>query len=69
LIAPGSLAGIVVKVAAVTGGWIWMATPSVRTKKRSARTTLSTMISATVILLLALLWPKAEGVIVSMMTR
>jgi hypothetical protein len=58
-----------VSVAAVAGGWIWVATQSVRTKKRPARTTLTTMIGASVILLLALLWPKAAGVIVSMMTR
>ena|SRR5438477_7490909 len=56
-------------VAAVAGGWIWVAIQSARTRKMPARTTLTTMIGATVILLLALLWPKAEGVIVSMLTR
>lgn len=54
-------------VAAAAGGWTWVTTQSVRTKKRPARTTLTSMIGATVMLLLALLWQNAEGMIVSML--
>jgi uncharacterized membrane protein len=50
---------------AVVGGWMWVMLQSLRTKKRPARTTVVTMAVATVILLLALVWPKIEGLIVS----
>ena len=58
-----------VAVLAVAAGWIWVAMQSTRTRKRPARATLTTMIGASVILGLALLWPKAEETIISLLTR
>lgn len=55
--------------AAVTGGWLWVALQSIRTKKKPARATVVSMVTATVVLVLALLWPRMEGLIISMLTQ
>jgi hypothetical protein len=54
---------------AVTGGWIWVAAQSIRTRKKPARATIVSMLTATAILALALLWPTVEASIVTTLTQ
>jgi hypothetical protein len=50
-----------VACAAVIAGWLWVAYQSRRSGKRPARSTLLIMAFATVMMVLAYMWPMFEG--------
>lgn len=58
-----------VACAAVIAGWLWVAFQSKRSGKRPARVTLLIMASATVMMVLAYLWPMFEEPIALMLGR
>lgn len=58
-----------IAVAAVITGWLWVAGQSWRSGKRPAKATLLIMAFATVMMVLAYLWPIFEGPIAGLLRR
>jgi hypothetical protein len=56
-----------IAVAALAGGWLWVAYQSKRSGKRPARATMVIMGFATAMMVLAYLWPHFEGPIASLL--
>jgi hypothetical protein len=59
--ARGALKVLAVAVAAVAGAWVWVWWQSARSRRRPAPSTLYLMALATVLLVVALLWPLIEA--------
>ena len=56
-------------IVAVVAGWLWMAYHSRRSGKRPAKSTLLIMAFATLMMVLAYMWPMFEGPIGSLLRR
>ena len=77
----GSLGGVIawfshayswmtpVAIIAVIAGWLWVAYQSRQSGKRPARATLIIMVFATLMMMLAYMWPMIEGPIGSLLRR